>query len=139
METAAKVLYGLIHARYILTARGMQRMLDKYEDAGFGRCPRVLCQDQFCLPLGLSDLKRSYPLNIYCPRCQEIYIPRSTKHAALDGAYFGTTFAHIFLLTYPDLIPRIPSSSSNAYSPDAYVPKIYGFRIHKDSCYYKLR
>lgn len=135
VETAAKVLYGLIHARYILTARGMQRMLEKYQEAGFGHCPRVPCQDQFCLPLGLSDVQRCYPVNVYCPRCQELYTPKSSKHAGLDGAYFGTTFAHMFLLTYPELIPRTPLRDVS----EMYVPKIYGFRIHNDSAYYKLR
>ena len=138
METAAEVLYGLIHARYILTPRGMQRMLEKYHDAGFGRCPRVPCQDQYCLPLGLSDLQRCHPVHVYCPRCQELYIPRSAKQAGLDGAYFGTTFAHMFLLTYPDLIPRIPSSGPGG-PDDTYVPKIYGFKINSESSYYKLR
>jgi casein kinase II subunit beta len=138
VETAAEVLYGLIHARYILTARGMARMYDKYQDAGFGHCPRVPCQDQFCLPLGLSDLQSSFPVNVYCPRCQELYIPRSTKQAGLDGAYFGTTFAHMFLLTYPDLIPRM-SPRSGSDNDQIYVPKIYGFRINRESSYYKLR
>lgn len=113
-------------------------MFDKYQNAEFGHCPRVPCQDQFCLPIGLSDLQRTSPVNVFCPRCQELYVPRSTKQAGLDGAYFGTTFAHMFLLTYPDLIFRSPSSSANAFG-EIYIPKIYGFRINKESSYYKLR
>lgn len=137
METAAEVLYGLIHARYILTGRGMHRMFDKFQDAEFGTCPRVCCQGQHCLPVGMSDQQRSYPVNVYCPRCQELYYPRSTKQAGLDGAYFGTTFAHMFLLTYPDLIPRRPPTAT--LNSERYIPKIYGFRIHQDSSYYQLR
>jgi casein kinase II subunit beta len=131
------VLYGLIHARYILTGRGMHRMYVKYQDADFGSCPRVCCQGQHCLPVGMSDQQRTCPVNVYCPRCQELYYPRSTKQAGLDGAYFGTTFAHMFLLTYPDSIPR--RGLNVAENSDRYIPKIYGFRIHQDSSYYKLR
>jgi hypothetical protein len=40
---------------------------------------------------------------------------------ALDGAYFGTTFAHLFFLTYPDLVP--------VTAPSAYVPRVFGYRI----------
>jgi hypothetical protein len=36
--------YGLIHARYILTAKGLLAMRDKFEAGHFGRCPRVYCQ-----------------------------------------------------------------------------------------------
>ena len=92
VESAAEILYGLIHARYILTARGMQRMFDKFQENEFGRCPRVYCSGQSCLPTGMSDQMRNYPVNIYCPKCQELYYPRSAKQAGLDGAYFGTTF-----------------------------------------------
>ena len=104
---------------------------EKFQSVDFGRCPRVYCQGQPVLPVCLSDVPRNFSVNVYCPRCQEIYYPRSTKHANLDGAYFGTTFAHLFLLSYPDLIP--PKSAQ------FYVPRIYGFRINRESAYYKQR
>ena len=30
IETAAEVIYGLIHARYLITGRGMQKMVRMY-------------------------------------------------------------------------------------------------------------
>ena len=52
------MLYGLVHVRYILTARGMAAMFEKYKAAEFGRCPRVNCGGQACLPVGTSDVPR---------------------------------------------------------------------------------
>jgi len=131
IETAAEVLYGLIHARFILTTRGMQRMYEKYQNVDFGRCPRVYCQGQTVLPVGLSDAPKNFSVNLYCPRCQELYYPRSSRQGNLDGSFFGTTFPHLFLLAHPELIPP--------RSQQAYVPRIYGFRISKESVYHKPR
>lgn len=36
-------LYGLIHARFILTPKGLNIMKDKFLKGVFGMCPRVLC------------------------------------------------------------------------------------------------
>ncbi|CAM9246664.1 unnamed protein product [Choristocarpus tenellus] len=129
VENAAEMLYGLIHARYILTSRGMQGMFEKFHMGTFGRCPRVYCQGQSVLPVGLSDVPRSCTVAVYCPKCQDIFHPKSTRQANIDGAYFGTTFPHLFLLAHPDLIPARQSQT--------YVSRIYGFKIHSSSVYHK--
>ncbi|XP_020240840.1 putative casein kinase II subunit beta-4 isoform X2 [Asparagus officinalis] len=123
VESAAEMLYGLIHVRYILTSKGMAAMLDKFKNYDFGRCPRVYCCGQPCLPVGQSDIPRSSTVKIYCPKCEDIYYPRSKYQGNLDGAYFGTTFPHLFLMTYPHLKPQKPSQR--------YVPRVFGFKIHK--------
>ncbi|KIY70283.1 hypothetical protein CYLTODRAFT_371190 [Cylindrobasidium torrendii FP15055 ss-10] len=105
LDVQARLLYGLIHARWIVTTRGLQKMLDKYKRVEFGRCPRVMCQQQPLLPVGLTDTPYQKSVKLYCGRCEDIYSPKSSRHAAIDGAYFGTTFPHLLFLIYPNLIP----------------------------------
>ncbi|XP_059313050.1 putative casein kinase II subunit beta-4 [Lycium ferocissimum] len=123
VESAAEMLYGLIHVRYILTSKGMTAMLEKYKNYDFGRCPRVYCCGQPCLPVGQSDIPRSSTVKIYCPKCEDIYYPRSKYQGNIDGAYFGTTFPHLFLMTYGHLKPQKPTQN--------YVPRVFGFKLHK--------
>ncbi|KAM6557380.1 hypothetical protein CsatB_004399 [Cannabis sativa] len=123
VESAAEMLYGLIHARYILTSKGMAAMLDKYKNYDFGRCPRVYCCGQPCLPVGQSDVPRATTVKIYCPKCEDVYYPRSKYQGNIDGAYFGTTFPHLFLMTYGHL--KQQKASQN------YVPRVFGFKLHK--------
>jgi casein kinase II subunit beta len=42
MEKSARHLYGLIHARFILTNEGLRKMATKFKKFHFGKCPRVL-------------------------------------------------------------------------------------------------
>lgn len=105
LDVQARLLYGLIHARWIVTARGLAKMLDKYKRAEFGRCPRVLCLSQPLLPVGLTDIPYEKSVKLYCGRCEDIYSPKSSRHGSIDGAYFGTTFPHLLFLVYPGLIP----------------------------------
>jgi casein kinase II subunit beta len=81
------------------------KQLDKYKKADFGRCPRVLCQGQPLLPIGLTDVPYEKSVKLYCGRCEDIYSPKSSRHGSIDGAYFGTSFPHLLFLVYPSLLP----------------------------------
>jgi casein kinase II subunit beta len=69
-------LYGLIHARFILSPRGLAMMKEKFTLGSFGYCPRVLCERQNVLPIGVSEDLSTSRVKVYCPKCQDVYIPR---------------------------------------------------------------
>jgi casein kinase II subunit beta len=117
-------LYGLIHARYILSPAGLAKMYSKYKDHLFGMCPRVLCENSPVLPVGLSDRPNQSSLRLFCHRCCDIYLPKSRKGQVIDGAWFGTTFPHFLLQTYKE-------HSSGTLPKSTYVPKIFGFKLAK--------
>ncbi|CAG7940705.1 unnamed protein product [Penicillium nalgiovense] len=122
IEKSARHLYGLVHARYIVTTRGLGKMLEKYKKSDFGKCPRVMCDGHALLPLGESDLPNVSTVKLYCPKCEDIYNPKSSRHSSIDGAYFGTSFHSILFQVYPALNPE---KSSRRYEP-----RIYGFKVH---------
>lgn len=134
VEAAAETLYGLIHARFITTHRGLKFMEEKFKHFHFGRCPRVFCGGQAVLPVGQSDVVRESSVKVFCPKCEDIYYPRSTRHKALDGAYWGTTFPHLLLLQLQDTVPNNHSLVPQRIPPSQraqYVPRIFGFRVRR--------
>jgi len=125
IESSAEMLYGMIHARFIITNHGLTYMHEKFKSFEFGRCPRVLCEGQAVLPIGQVDIPKKHTVKLFCPRCQEIYFPRLSRHSRIDGAYFGTSFPHLLLQMFPE--------SHVKRSTATFVPRIFGFRIHKDA------
>ena len=152
IEKSARHLYGLIHARYITTTRGLQKMvyssiyscpscpsqplltltssfflrpfpqLEKYKKFDFGRCPRLYCSSHPLLPTALTDVPGLQSVKLYCAKCEDIYNPKSSRHATIDGAYFGTSFQSVMFQVYPGLMP--------AKSMERYEPRCFGFRVH---------
>lgn len=139
IEANARHLYGLVHARYIVTTRGLTKMvcvyaycsieshtdsmkMEKYKHGTFGKCPRVICDQQHLLPMGQHDTPNVSNVKLYCAKCEDIYNPKSSRHSNIDGAYFGTSFHNILLQVYPTIMP--PRTQRR------YEPRIYGFRVH---------
>ncbi|KAK0524069.1 casein kinase 2 regulatory subunit [Tilletia horrida] len=117
VEAQARLLYGLVHARFILTTRGLAKMLEKYKRNDFGRCPRVLCYQQALLPVGLSDSPFQKAVKLYCPRCEDVYSPKSSRHGTIDGAFFGSTFPHMLFMVYPGMLPsKSPGHGASPFS-----------------------
>jgi casein kinase II subunit beta len=96
-------------------------MREKYLSGRFGICPRVLCEKHNVLPVGMTDELRTSRVKIFCPRCEDVYIPKQ-RYADVDGAYFGTSFPHMLLQSYDDLHSEAPKS--------AYLPRLYGFQVY---------
>ena len=81
-----------------------------------------MCHSHPLLPMGLSDVPNLKPVKLYCARCEDIYNPKSSRHAAIDGAYFGTSFHNILFQVYPAMLP--PKSQRR------YEPRVFGFKVH---------
>jgi len=84
------------------------------------------------LPVGVNDKSHLARVKVYCPRCEETYLPKNRHNYNLDGAFFGTALPQVLMKTYPSSIILPPK----VYF---YQPKIYGFKIFgkRGSKYYK--
>jgi hypothetical protein len=139
VQRAAKVLYLLVHQRYVLSPRGLdtvrRRFLLKQSsvDPIFGRCPRVVCQGMPLLPFGDSDNfqvhdgGRDTRAKRYCPSCGEGFYHWDSK---VDGCAWGTSFCHLFVLTCGDEVFSEWKRLSLQPSSGTVVPRIFGFGLH---------
>ncbi|KAK8893154.1 hypothetical protein M9Y10_021569 [Tritrichomonas musculus] len=125
IEKESKILYGLIHARFLLTKSGLQLMYEKYQKKEFQECPRVYCKGTQCLPYGISEDVGVEKVKMFCPCCRDIYDLIDPDVKDIDGSCFGPSWVHMFLQRYSSVVPKDP--------PRVYVPKIYGFKICHES------
>ena len=75
----------------------MALMREKYLKGVFGVCPRILCNKQTVLPIGLSNELKYARVKVFCPRCNEIYNAKH-KQSQMDGAFFGLSFPQEFFM-----------------------------------------
>eukprot|EP00915_Cephaloidophora_sp_WS-2016_P003560 GHVH01004812.1.p1 GENE.GHVH01004812.1~~GHVH01004812.1.p1 ORF type:complete len:296 (+),score=58.23 GHVH01004812.1:110-997(+) len=129
LKMSAIVLYGLVHARFLMTNKGMLLALEKYSQNVYGSCPNVNCNGQNTMPIGISDTLNIDCAKVYCPMCCDIYHPTHGTDCwvagnDIDGSFYGRSFAPAFFLrAIPSILPTLPV-------PKSFIPKIYGFRLH---------
>jgi casein kinase II subunit beta len=61
-------------------------------------------------------------VKLYCPKCMDVYTPKSSRHHHTDGAYFSTGFPHMLFMVHPEYRPKRPTNQ--------FVARLYGFKIH---------
>ena len=115
-------VYGMIHARFILSPPGLSALKDKYDCVQYGTCPRLNCQNESLLPIGLSSQMNVSKVKVFCPCCREIFVPKT--NIDLDGAYFGPNAAHIFIDEM--------HISSKRYNFQPFVHTAFGFRLRSE-------
>jgi casein kinase II subunit beta len=134
-HSEAERLYGMIHARYILTNKGLGEMLKKFRDRQFGNCRNAACEDFPLLPIGLHADHGVGKVKLYCRCCEAVFRPaRSSKIKSMDGSYWGPTFPHLFFVNfgekelplniYRKLMSRVPTQITR---------KVYGFKVYEHS------
>ena len=64
---------------------------------------------------GLSDVPGESMVKLYCPKCQDVYTPKSSRHHHTDGAYFGTGFPHMLFMVHAEYRPKRP--------PNQFIPR----------------
>lgn len=159
VEGYAELLYLLIHQRFILTTTGMTAVYEKYAKETYGKCPRVYCRGQQCLPVGSSNFLKHGPVQLFCPRCSDVYDAQVQKYQQVDGAAFGNVCAHLLIYAFPDMhtelkqfwkgmaVDFLPPDDDEEYDEDepwwyryadirpseSYIMKIFGFRLHPSS------
>jgi len=157
VQHAAEVLYYLVHARYVVSPRGLDTVRRVMKRKGnsvepiFGRCPRGCCKGMPLLPCGTSDeyentlsgpnvATNNKNARRYCCSCGERFYFWESN---VDGSAWGTSFCHLFLLTYGDeVFPQLAAVTKTRFrrsvimentqrnDPDYPDPTIFGFGVH---------
>jgi len=99
--------------------------LEKFENGDFGYCPRYYCRGTPLLPCATADEPGIDTIRMYCANCRDLYQPPSSRFNNLDGAFFGTTFAHLFIQQFPD-VAKVSREGFRVYEA-----KIFGFRVNE--------
>lgn len=120
LQCLAEHIYGLLHAKYILTKEGLEKMREKFLAKHWGTCPRYYCYNNPVLPYGSDDRPGVSCVQFFCPVCSEVYDSSDKRAKEIDGAYFGPTFAIMFCKNFPELC--------SSEKPEQAL-RIHGFRI----------
>lgn len=137
VQRAAECLYTLVHARFIISPRGLETVRRVLRDQPiFGRCPRTGCRGMPVLPYSeRPDYDSACTTKLYCCHCGETFMNWNSK---TNGAAWGPSFCHLLLMTYgKDLMQdlyqlQVPPS---CMEDNLVAPSIFGFKVHAASVF----
>lgn len=132
LDHSAELLYGLIHARYIISKPGLTAMASKFERNEFGSCPRYYCDGMHLIPCGATDSPGQETVRLYCPCCNDIYLPSSSRYLNIDGSFFGTSFPGLLLQKFPEIENQC-RIRINKVNQDNFGLRLFGFKINEAS------
>lgn len=152
VERAAQILYGLIHARFVLSPRGLDTvrralLMDRTQKKNknkrkklvasgggilnpiFGKCPRLNCHGNPLLPCGLNDLpppsSTTKPVMRYCCSCGEVFYSSSIATAAASALPATSTATGVRQEKEKDILPILDGSAWGTSFPHLLL-MVYG-------------
>ncbi|KAH0791363.1 Casein kinase II regulatory subunit family protein [Histomonas meleagridis] len=114
-------IYSLIHAKFIVTNKGLKLMKKKINSGIYGKCPRFLCKGNNLIPFGKSSEPEQNQVELYCTSCNDGYRCEDKKGSKLDGSFFGPKFPKAYIRKY---------RTQKQNSCENIKPTIYGFRLY---------
>lgn len=94
LAESCRLLYGLLHQRFITTDDGTSKLLEKYHRGVYGQCPRTACRGKHLIPMGFDIEPHKNKVKLWCPQCHDIY--NAPPQIDIDGAFFGPDLPIMF-------------------------------------------
>lgn len=92
LANSCRLLYGLLHQRFVCSEDGIKKLYSKYQRGVFGKCPRLACKGRHLIPMGLYLEPEKDTVKLWCPACHDIY----KTDRDIDGAFFGPDLPIMF-------------------------------------------
>lgn len=119
------ILYGSIHARFIISPDGINQVKEKYNRREYGFCPRISCNKEPLLPIGITSELKKNRVKGFCPKCRSVYRPNPVVE--IDGGFFGPNCPHILV---EELNLRGKYREYKPYVRSAFGYHVYDEKIH---------
>ncbi|OHT09752.1 Casein kinase II subunit beta [Tritrichomonas foetus] len=119
LQTHAELFYGMAHRRFLNTDKGRQAMIEKQKKGEFFKCPRMLCHNFTCVPVGITNDLNKDKVKMFCPNCTDVY--NYDGQFPVDGGFFGPDWVHHLMNENPEIVSE--------ELPETYIPRVFGFKV----------
>jgi hypothetical protein len=97
-------LYGILHARFLLTMTALDQAREEYSRNKFSYCHQYSCKSVTYLRYGQSDELNESILRLYYANCNKVYVADNSDFEVIDGAFFRPWWIHLFIYSFPEIV-----------------------------------